>query len=68
MDFNKMNPKLQFDVLLKRKEALDKALKNHHVPEGGALDFTVHKLNKERKRIREDMAKINFKFTPDTLA
>lgn len=68
MDFNKVNPKLQFEKLLRRKEELDSAISRHLSPGNGTLDFTAHKINRERQKVKQELAKLSFRFTPDTIA
>ena len=68
MNFNNLNPKTQFDKLLRRKNEIDSAINKHLSPKNGALDFTAHKLNRERKEVKQQMARLSFRFTPDTIA
>ncbi len=68
MNFNTLNPRTQFDKLLKRKDEIDLAIKKHLAPKNGALDFTAHKLHRERKEVKQEIARLSFRFTPDTIA
>ena len=68
MDFSKLNPRNQFENLIRKKEELDGALEKHLAPKNGALDFTGFKLQKERQQVKQELARLSFRFTPDTIA
>lgn len=68
MDVDLQNPKNRLNQLLRRKQEIDFALQNRKKDQIGALDFVGYKLNKERQKIKEDLARLNIRFTPDTIA
>ncbi|CAO5677496.1 MAG: hypothetical protein HEEMFOPI_01127 [Holosporales bacterium] len=66
--FDKIDGKTKFNIMLRRKQELDHEIKSHSNLANGTIDFVVHKLNRERKKINEDLAKISFRYLPDTIA
>ncbi|MDP2193655.1 MAG: hypothetical protein Q8K36_03940 [Alphaproteobacteria bacterium] len=68
MDIHSVNPKTRFEMLLQRKNAVEKKLTQHKSPPNGTADFTLHRLNKEKKEIKQDLAQISFRYMPDTIA
>ncbi|CAO5680741.1 MAG: hypothetical protein HEEMFOPI_01783 [Holosporales bacterium] len=68
MDFDKVDPKTQFNMLLRKKQELDAALTDRQSTVKGTLDFVSYRLDKERKKVKEDLARLSFRFTPDTIA
>lgn len=68
MDIQRVNPKTKFEILLQRKNAINKKLTEHKSPPMGTADFTLHRLMKEQKEIKQDLAQISFRYTPDTIA
>lgn len=63
-----IDPKTQFTILSRLKNQLETDIKAHAVSPKGTLDFTLRRLEKERTRIKQDLAKISYKYTPDTIA
>ncbi|CAO4836499.1 MAG: hypothetical protein CNLJKLNK_00559 [Holosporales bacterium] len=68
MDFDKVDPKTQFNMLMRKKQELDAALTDRQSTVKGTLDFVSYRLDKERKKVKEDLARLSFRFTPDTIA
>ncbi|MBP9752416.1 MAG: hypothetical protein KBD31_01215 [Proteobacteria bacterium] len=68
MTFDKIDEKTKFNIMLRRKQELDTTLKKHSKTEKGTVDFVIHKLNRERKKINEELAKVSFRYMPDTIA
>lgn len=68
MEFGKIDSKTQFSMLMRRKQELDTVLKEKSPVQKGALDFVAYKLNKERDQVKQDLARLSFRFTPDTIA
>lgn len=55
-------------MLMRKKQELDAALTDRQTTTKGTLDFVSYKLDKERKKVKEDLARLSFRFTPDTIA
>lgn len=68
MTFNRIDEKTQFNIMLKKKKEIDVALKSRVPSEKGTVDFVMHKLNRERKKLNEEIAKVAFRYMPDTIA
>ncbi len=68
MTIGLVDPKTKFNILVQRKTSIEKELSNRSNTPKGTLDFTVHRLNKEKVRIKQDLAVISFRYTPDTIA
>lgn len=68
MTIGLVDPKTKFNILVQRKTSIEKELSDHADTPKGTLDFTLHKLNKERSRIKQDLAVVSFRYTPDTIA
>lgn len=68
MEFEKVDPKTQFGILMRRKQELDSAISDRSFATKGTLDFVGYRLDKERRKIKEDLARLNFRFSPDTIA
>ena len=68
MTIGLVDPKTKFNILVKRKTSIEKELSALSDGPKGTLNFTLHKLNKERSRIKQDLALVSFRYTPDTIA
>lgn len=68
MTIGLIDPKTKFNILVQRKTSIEKELSARSNTPKGTLDFTLHKLNKERSRIKQDLALVSFRYTPDTIA
>lgn len=68
MTIGLIDPKTKFNILIQRKASIEKELSNRVIAPKGTLDFTLHKLNKEHTRIKQDLAVVSFRYTPDTIA
>ena len=68
MNFDKIDNKTQFNIILRRKKELEDTLKGKGSVSNGTIDFTMHKINRERKKLNEELAKISFRYMPDTIA
>ncbi len=68
MTIGLIDPKTKFNILVQRKASIEKELSDRSNAPQGTLDFTLHKLNKERLRIKQDLAVVSFRYTPDTIA